>query len=565
MSDSQKKQNFLHGATLLAAATVIVKVIGAVYKIPLQAILGKIGYSYFSSAYDIYTLLLLISTAGLPVAMSRMISQATSLNDHAQSRRVYNTSRTIFLIIGAASTALMMIFCQVLANSQKQPDAALAIFCLAPSAFFMSVISTYRGFFQGQGNMLPTSKSQVLEAVFKLGAGLLGAVLILRLGGSISAAAAGAIMGVTVSCALSVAYLFWVFHKTAQPEILEQKQPVFCGMTAKKLLAIAVPITIGAAGLQLLIVAETSLYMNRLVELLDSGALNGEVVDALRAEVLAEAQKAGEVLTTAELHSRIAASMKGIYNFSQTIYNLPNSLITPITISIIPAITACLTLGDDKGVRATSESASRITGLLSLPCAVGLMVLSKPIMGLLGGYTGVQLDFAAKLLSLLGISVFMRAVVLFTNSLMQANGHANLPVINMLVTGAVRMALVYVLTGNPNIGLLAVPALTALGNLATAALNLICMAKVVPQKSAIVRNLLRSLLPALLMGAFAYGSWQLILGVLGQDCSRVIQVGGPMLVAVIVYVISAAWLKSITREDCLLLPKGEKIAKLLHL
>lgn len=565
MSDSQKKQNFLHGATLLAAATVIVKVIGAVYKIPLQAILGKIGYSYFSSAYDIYTLLLLISTAGLPVAMSRMISQATSLNDHAQSRRVYNTSRTIFLIIGAASTALMMIFCQALANSQKQPDAALAIFCLAPSAFFMSVISTYRGFFQGQGNMLPTSKSQVLEAVFKLGAGLLGAVLILRLGGSISAAAAGAIMGVTVSCALSVAYLFWVFHKTAQPEILEQKQPVFCGMTAKKLLAIAVPITIGAAGLQLLIVAETSLYMNRLVELLDSGALNGELVDALRAEVLAEAQKAGEVLTTAELHSRIAASMKGIYNFSQTIYNLPNSLITPITISIIPAITACLTLGDDKGVKATSESASRITGLLSLPCAVGLMVLSKPIMGLLGGYTGVQLDFAAKLLSLLGISVFMRAVVLFTNSLMQANGHANLPVINMLVTGAVRMALVYVLTGNPNIGLLAVPALTALGNLATAALNLICMAKVVPQKSAIVRNLLRSLLPALLMGAFAYGSWQLILGVLGQDCSRVIQVGGPMLVAVIVYVISAAWLKSITREDCLLLPKGEKIAKLLHL
>ena len=142
MSNTPKKQSFLHGATLLAAATVIVKIIGAVYKIPLQAILGKIGYSYFSSAYDIYTLLLLISTAGLPVAMSRMISQATSLGDHAQTRRVYNTSRAIFLAIGAVSTALMMFFCQALANSQEQPDAALAIFCLAPSAFFMSVIST---------------------------------------------------------------------------------------------------------------------------------------------------------------------------------------------------------------------------------------------------------------------------------------------------------------------------------------------------------------------------------------------------------------------------------------
>lgn len=565
MATQPKKQNFLHGAVLLAAATIIVKVIGAVYKIPLQAILGKIGYSYFSSAYDIYTLLLLISTAGLPVAMSRMISQASSVGDHAQTRRVYNTSRAIFFIIGAVSTALMMLFCKALAKSQEQPDAALAIFCLAPCAFLMSVISTYRGFFQGQGNMIPTSKSQVLEAVFKLGAGLAGAVVILQLGGSISLAAAGAILGVTVSCAVSVAYLFWVFHKTAQPEILAENQPIFCGKTAKQLLAIAIPITIGAAGLQLLIVAETSLYMNRLVSLLDSGKLNNGLVLALEQEVLAEAAKAGEVLTTAQLHSRIAASMKGIYNFSQTIYNLPNSLITPITISIIPAITACLTLKDDKGVRANSESASRITGLLSLPCAVGLIVLSKPIMGLLGGYTGVELDFAATLLSILGVSVFMRAVVLFTNSLMQANGHANIPVVNMLCCGGVRMVLVYVLVGNPKIGMLAVPALTALCNLAIATLNLICMAKVVPQKSAIVRNVLRPLIPALLMGACAFGTWQLVLQILGENCSRLIQVGAPMAVAVVVYVFFAAWLKSITKEDCMLLPKGEKIAKLLRL
>ena len=565
MSESQKKQNFLHGATILVAATIIVKVIGAVYKIPLQAILGKIGYSYFSSAYDIYTLLLLISTAGLPVAMSRMISQASSLNDHAQTRRVYNTSRTIFLIIGTVSAVLMMIFCKTLANSQKQPDAALSIFCLAPCAFLMSVISTYRGFFQGQSNMIPTSISQVLEAVFKLAAGLVGALVILRLNGSIPMAAAGAILGVTVSCAVSVAYLFRVFHKPAQQMILEQKQPNFCGATAKQLLSIAIPITIGAAGLQLLIVSETSLYMNRRVDLLDRGALTGPLVEALRSEVLAEAQKAGQVLTTAELHSRIAASMKGIYNFSQTIYNLPNSLITPITISIIPAITNCLTLGDDRGVKATSESASRVTALLSLPCSVGLMVLSRPIMGLLGGYTGVQLDFAAKLLSLLGISVFMRALVLFTNSLMQANGHANIPVINMLSIGVLRMILVFVFTGNPHIGLLAVPALTALGNLATAVLNLICMAKVVPQKCAIVRNLLKPLLPALLMGAATFASRQFMLRILGPDCSYILQVGGPMVVAVAVYVVSAAWLRSITREDCLLLPKGEKIAKLLRL
>ena len=121
------------------------------------------------------------------------------------------------------------------------------------------------------------------------------------------------------------------------------------------------------------------------------------------------------------------------------------------------------------------------------------------------------------------------------------------------------------LTGNPNIGLIAVPVLTALGNLATAVLNLICLHKVVPQKSAIARNLLRPLLPALLMGASAFACWQLIIRFLGEDCSYIIQVGGPMAVAGIVYLVTAVWLKSITKEDCLLLPKGEKIAKLLRL
>ena len=128
MSNTPKKQSFLHGAALLAIATAVVKIIGAIYKLPLKGIIGDEGYSYFSSAYDIYNVLLLISTAGLPVAMSRMISQATSLGDTAQVKRVYNTSRAVFLGIGAVSTLLMLLFCRQLAASQEQPDAWFAIF-----------------------------------------------------------------------------------------------------------------------------------------------------------------------------------------------------------------------------------------------------------------------------------------------------------------------------------------------------------------------------------------------------------------------------------------------------
>ncbi len=562
MASSSKKQTFLHGAALLAMATAVVKLVGALYKLPLKMVIGDEGYSYFSSAYDIYTVLLLVSTAGLPVAMSRMISQASSLNDSKQARRVYNTSRALFLGIGGISSALMLLFCKTLAQSQEQPDAWMAIFCLAPCAFFMGIISTYRGFFQGQGNMLPTSKSQILEAVVKLTVGLAAAVLILQLGGTIPMAAAGAILGVTMSCFVSVFFLFGQFRRYADPEILAERQPMFCGVTCKRLLAIAVPITIGAAGLQLLTVIETSLYMDRLVELLETNRLTSGLVDVLQAEVLS-ANPQG--LSTADLNSKIAANMKGIYNLSQTIYNLPNSFITPITVSIIPAITAHLTLANDRQTKATEESAARITGLLSLPCAVGLMVMAQPVMGLLGGYTGEKLELAGQLMGTLGISVFLHAIVLLTNAIMQAHGHANLPVVNMLCSGVFRLLVVFLLSGNPHIGILGVPIGTALCNLAICILNLFSMAKCVPQKPALVKNLLRAALPALIMGAVAYGSWQGLVYILGQNASRVILCGAPIALAACVYLVCVVLFKSITREDCLLLPKGERIAKLLHL
>ena len=560
MSNTPKKQSFLHGAALLAIATMVVKVIGVVYKLPLKYFLDDDGFAYFSSAYEIYNLLLLISTAGLPVAMSRMISEASSLSDKAQMKKVYNTSRAIFLGLGAVSTALMMVFCKQLAASQEMPEASLAIFCLAPCAFLMGIISTYRGFFQGQGNMIPTSVSQVIEAIVKLGFGLLGAWLIIALGGSVPMAAAGAILGVTVSCLVSVAYLFTVFHKQSDPEVLKLRQPGFHGITAKQLLAIAVPITIGAAGLQLLTVIEISVYMDRLVDLLSSGRLNTPLVQEIRAYIEANSK---EVLTEAELHSKIAANMKGVYNFAQNIYNLPNSLITPITVSVIPAITAQLTTGNPGGAKETAESSARITSLIALPCAVGLFLLAEPIMALLGSYTGEKLTLAAQLMAILGISTFLRGAVLTTNAIMQAYNHPNIPVVNMLACGVLRLVIVYVLAGNPAIGILGVPIGAAVSNLCIAVLNIFCIRRCLAEKPCIAASLLRSLLPAAIMGAVAFGSWWALkyVGV----TSRLILCGGPVALAAAVYFVCCVVFKSITREDCLLLPKGDKIAKLLRL
>ena len=169
MSQANKKQTFLHGAALLAVATAVVKLFGLFYMIPLRAVIGNAVYGYFTAAYNVYSVLLLVSTAGLPVAMSRLISQASSLGHYNQVRKIYKVSRSIFLILGLISTTLMMVGCQFLASKVlNQPGAWAAILCLGPSALLMGVMSTYRGFFQGQGNMRPTSASQVLEAAVKL-------------------------------------------------------------------------------------------------------------------------------------------------------------------------------------------------------------------------------------------------------------------------------------------------------------------------------------------------------------------------------------------------------------
>ena len=517
---------------LLAMATAIVKVIGALYKIPLNAIIGEQGFGYYNTAYEIYTVLLMISTAGLPVAMSRMISQAGSLRHYRQVRKIYTVCRTIFLTLGLIGAVLMTVFCKQLAAFQEQPDAWAAIGTLGPCCFLICLMSTYRGFFQGQSNMTPTSVSQVLEAICKLIVGIAAAVLIKIYTQSVSLAAGGAIFGVTMSCLVSSFYLNRCFRK-AYKNLPISDEPVDSGRNiAKGLLAIAIPITIGSAGLQLLTVLETKIYM-------------------------------GQLLNT--MTQAMADTQKGIYNMTQTIFNMPCAFITPITISVIPAITAQLTLGDHKAVKATEESAVRVTGLISAPCAVGLAVLAEPVTALLGGYTGEKLALSTSLMMVLGICVIFNALVLLTNAIMQAHGHVNLPVINMFIGGIVKLVAIYILTGNPNIGILGTPIGSLLCYLCITVLNLVTMARVLPEAPAVLRNMLRSIGAALAMGAAAYGTWYGLKALLGSDMSRVIACGAPILVGVVVYVVLAVKFRAITREDCLLLPKGEKIAKLLHL
>ena len=547
MSETSKKQNFLQGAALLAIATAIVKLIGAFYKLPLNMAIGAEGYSYFTTAYDIYSVMLLISTAGLPVAVSRMISQASTLEHYTRMRKIFRTALVMFAFMGALTSVLMIFGAKPLANVMNQPDAWISIACLGPCGILICLMSAYRGYFNGQGDMAPTSVTQVIEAFVKLVVGLALAFLLIRMTGKVALAAGGAILGVTMGSAIALVYMLAKFRPAYRSLPVTDEDPGTTKDTVKELLTIAIPITIGSAGLQLLTVIESGLYMDRLVHLMETGQYMSHMVEGT-----VTAQKA-------------AATLKGLFNMTQTIFNMPCAFIIPIAVSVLPAVTSFLTLGDHAGVRETEESASRITGLLSLPCAVGLTVLARPIMALLGGYEGEQLELSAQFMAIQGITVFLYAIIQYTNALLQSHGYVNIPVINMLSAGVIRLVLVYVMVGNPNLGLMGAPLGAFIGYLLIAVLNLVAIRLKVEQKPKLLKNLLRPALPALVMGVAVFFCYRALVSVLGIDGSRVILAGAPIMVGVVVYFACVVLMKSITREDCLLLPKGEKIAKLLRL
>ena len=372
--------------------------------------------------------------------------------------------------------------------------------------------------------------SQVIEALCKLGVGLSTAVLIGIYLKSTTFVAAGAIFGVTMSCLVSSFYLNRCFRKAFKDMPVSAEETTAGKDIAKGLLAIAIPITIGSAGLQMLYVLETKIYMSQLLEFMTQ---------------------------------QDADTQKGIYNFTQKIFNMPCAFITPITISVIPAITGQLTTGDHKAVKNTEESAARVAALISAPCAVGLFVLARPVTALLGGYQGARLELATELMAVLGISILFNAMVLVTNAIMQAHGHVNLPVVNMFIGGFVKLAAVFILTGNPNVGILGTPIGSLLCYLCITVLNLFAMSRVLKHPPAIVKNVLRSVLAAAIMGVLTFGAWWGLtkLGI----TSRVILCGLPICVGAAVYVVLAVKFRAITRADCLLLPKGKKIADLLKL
>lgn len=523
-SDS-RKQGFLQGAAILTLGAILAKVIGALFKIPLTRFITTEGAGHFNVAYNIYIVLLNVSSTGLPVAVSRLISEANTLGRRRQVQAIHRISVLLFLSIGLICGGAMLFGAPAIAGWMRDPDAVYAIAVLAPAALFVSVCSAFRGYFQGQQFMTPTAVAQVLEAMSKLFIGLAAVWLAIRAGWGYPMAAGASISGVTVGSVLGCLYFVSQYRRhrlRLTPE--EAAEAIPSGwQTAGQIVRLAVPITIGATGLQIFIALSGRIILGRLQDALGYS--------------LAQ-----------------ASSLYGIYSMAQTLYMLPSALVQPLTVSIIPAVTEALALGDPEEARRKGESAIRIAGLIAIPAGVGLGVLSTPIQRLLYGYDPETLSIAGPTLSILGVAASLYCFVLVTNAILQANGKPGHPIYATVAGGLANLAVCWLLVGHPRIHIYGAALGTVAYCLVTVLVNLISIRCTVSSPPRFLRQIHKTLLSAAIMGIATLALYRFIPNV-------IVAMGG----ACCVYGACVLLLRVLTWYDCTMLPKGERIARLLRI
>ncbi len=545
MSESQKKSTFFGGAAILAVSAIFVKVIGAIYRIPLGNILPDDVMGDYNASYNIYNFFLTISTAGLPVALSKTISEANALGRRNQVERVFRVAFSTFLTLGLVSFFCMTVLAGPLAEyAISNPKAVYCIMALAPSVLCVCVMSSFRGYFQGHFNMMPTGVSQIIEAGSKLLVGLALAMFCMKQFGE-AFGSVGAIIGVSFGSVVALVFIIFLFLKNRRQNRRQKSQsadkPEPAGVILSNLLKLAIPITLGSAATSIVTLIDTKLVMSQLTAIFHS-------VDGL---ALA-ADGTGAALDAAR-------SLYGIYSKTMSIYNLPFSMMVPLTACIIPAVSAALARRDRREAQKVSESALRVGLLLALPMGMGLCALGGPIMGLL--FPRIDTAVAGPLLSTLGIASIFVALQLLCNSILQANGMVNLPIVAVVIGGLVKIAVNYTLVGNPAIRINGAPVGTLCCFLVVDILEMLIIRRAIPQPPSFLRALLKPLAAALVMAAAAWASYGLLNRFLGNALSTVGAIG----VGVIIYLILVLALRAISPDDLALMPKGDKIAKILKI
>ena len=532
MVEDQKKtvgKSFFSGVLLLTTSTVLVKLIGLFYKIPMLAYLGSEGMGYFNSAYEIYALFCVIATAGLPVAVSVLISGAIATGNGWRVRKIYRASMMAFLLIGSLGTLIMAVFARQFCQWIKSENAYSCILSIAPTVFFVCISSAIRGYFQGYQRMLPTALSQLIESAGKLVFGLLLARWALHKGYTPSAVAGFAGLGLSFGTLLSTLYLIIEKLRFCPVEEIRENDTVssYRGVWSQ-LSGLAIPMTLGAALISITKLVDMTMILRRLQSIGFSEVAANEAYGS---------------------YTTLALSVFGL---------LP-SLVNGIALPLVPMLSAAIAAGDEDRQVQSIRMCYRLIALISMPSALGITAFAHPLLTLLFGYDPVAVSVAAPLLSALGISVFLSCMITATNSVLHGYSKVKSPILSMVLGAGVKIVFAYAFIGNPRIGMMGAPISTFLCNGIIVMTNLFFASRLchVPGVPQILGRPLAASLLSVGMGLMLY---QKGCGYIENSSAWVLACIG---VVVALYTVFACLLGAIEREDVLSLPMGNLICRAL--
>ncbi len=575
---AKKKQSMIEGALVLTLAMVIVKIVGAIYKLPMIAIIGEDGYGFYTTAYNLYATIYALAVTGFPVAVSKIVSGYAAQGRYKDIRQVKRVSTVFFGILGVLASVVLALLARPYVESIDNPLAYYCVLAVAPSLLFSCLMATHRGYNQGMRNMTPTAVSQVVEVLFKAVFGLGGAYLMKAhfvkefaafgtvLGGTMpnamtaeitiaALAAAGSIFGVSMSTFAGWAYLvvrgMFTGDGVRAAQLIKSPRPHSNGYLLKQIGKVVLPIALSSAAVSITGLIDNYSVLSRLKMVVETDLTT---LYASHNGILELAERTVELVPN---------FLFGVYNLGITLFNLVPSLTGSFGMSALPHVTAAWTAGDKVTTKLKMESMMRVTMLIAAPCGMGLAFLAGPIANLIyGTNTPVGAQLVAPMLALLGIAAIFVAVVNPMNALLQAVGKYVVPVFLMIIGGIIKLASNYFLVAIPRLNIKAAPT----GNLLCFFFIMIASYVILRRATGIkfdtMSIFVKPLLAGALCGAAAMLAYNLITRYMG--ISTKLATVGAIGVAGLVYLIALTLLGAIVREDVLDLPGGKKICRILE-
>lgn len=525
-----KEQSVAKGFAVLSAAGIIVKVVSLLYLPFLLAIIGDSGNGIYVAAYQVYVFVFVLTNSGIPVAISKLVSELIAVGNCKDAVRSFKIARFLLIVIGLVMSVLMFFLSTPVAKILHFEDSALAILALAPSMFFTAVASSYRGYFQGRGNMTPTAVSQIIEQIVNAVFTIIFAALLIRVG--LKEACAGGTLGTSLGALVSASFLVY-FHKRndrykiPKAEGMVRVKRYTYGQLVKKIINYSVPITV-AVGMQ---------YAGNLVDLWNTKLrlIAADFTD----------------LRATELYSHL-------YKYQQLL-NAPIAITIALATALLPAISGAIALNDKKQVQDKVNFAFKLCFLTALPSAVGLTVLSTPVFELLKYGEG------AYLMKYGAVVLVLMSVVQIQTSILQGLGKLNIVTISLILGIIGKIFTNYFLIAIPGINISGAIIGSIVGYLIPITLNYLTMRKFLRVKLNMANLMVKPLISSLLMGLAVFIIYKVIFAVLffipGSYIANAVAAVASIFAGAAVYFMILVLLKGISRADLDVAP--QKVLKLI--